>query len=87
MAKPKTIQEKQERIFPLTAQDIRNIVEFIIEAVKKGIPEDEIRETVDIMADKEIQRELKEAEKELREGRAKHFKTTEEAIAWLKSED
>jgi len=39
------------------------------------------------MQDKELVEKIKEAEREVREGRAKRFTSLEEAFKWLESED
>jgi len=66
---------------------MREILEFMEEAVKEGLSKKEIMSQIDLMLDKEAQKRIKQSEKEVKEGRAKRFKSAKEAIAWLHSEE
>ncbi len=62
------------------------ILEFMEEAVKEGLSKKEIMSQIDLMLDKEAQKRIKQSEKEVKEGKAKRFKSAKEAVAWLHSE-
>ena len=62
-----------------------DIFKFVIKAVRKGIPEDEIWATVEIMSSGELESSIRESERDIREGRARRFRTAKEAIDWLRS--
>jgi len=56
-----------------------------MKAVREGIPEDEIWATVEVMSSEELESSIRESEREIREGRARRFRTAKEAIDWLQS--
>jgi hypothetical protein len=62
-----------------------DIFRFVIKAVREGIPEDEIWATVEVMSSEELESSIRESEREIREGRARRFRTAKEAIDWLQS--
>lgn len=62
-----------------------DIFRFVIKAVKEGIPENEIWATVEVMSSEELESSIRESEREIREGRARRFRTAKEAIDWLQS--
>ena len=62
-----------------------DIFRFVIKAVREGIPENEIWATVEVMSSEELEASIRESEREIREGRARRFKTAKEAIDWLQS--
>jgi methanogenic corrinoid protein MtbC1 len=62
-----------------------DIFKFVMKAVRNGIPEDEIWATVEVMSSEELESGIRESEKEIREGRARRFRTAREAIDWLRS--
>lgn len=66
---------------------MRKMLEFMEEAVKEGLSKKEIMSQIDLMLDKEAQKHIKQSEKEIKEGKAKRFKTAKETIAWLHSEE
>lgn len=62
-----------------------DIFKFVMKAVREGIPEDEIWATVEVMSSEELESSIREGEREIREGRARRFRTAKEAIDWLQS--
>lgn len=62
-----------------------SMIRFAIEAGKKGIPEDEIVATLEVLGSRELREGLEEALKEMKKGKTIRFKNAEEAIAWLHS--
>ena len=62
-----------------------DIFRFVIKAVREGIPENEIWATVEVMSSEELESSIRESEREIREGRARRFRTAKEAIDWLQS--
>ena len=62
-----------------------DIFRFVMKAVREGIPEDEIWATVEVMSSEELESSIRESEREIREGRARRFRTAKEAIDWLQS--
>ena len=62
-----------------------DIFRFVMKAVREGIPEDEIWATVEVMSSEELESSIRESEREIREGRARRFRTAKEAIDWLRS--
>ena len=62
-----------------------DIFRFVMKAVREGIPEDEIWATVEVMSSEELESSIREGEREIREGRARRFRTAKEAIDWLQS--
>ena len=65
---------------------MKEILEFMEEAVKEGLSKEEIMSQIDLMLDKEAQKRIKQSEKEIKQGKAKRFKSAKEAISWLRSE-
>jgi len=61
------------------------MVRFVMQAMKKGIPEDEIWATLEVMSNKELQADIAEGLKEIREGKVMRFRSAKEALKWLKS--
>ena len=64
-----------------------SITSFIKEIRKKLVEIDELLETIEILQNKQLLEELKEAEKEVQEGKTKTFTNLEEAFKWLDSEE
>jgi hypothetical protein len=62
-----------------------DIFKFVIKAVREGIPEKEIWATIEVMSSAELESSIREGEREIREGRARRFRTAKEAIDWLQS--
>ena len=61
------------------------MVRFVMKAVREGVPEDEIWATLEVMASEELQADIAEGLKEIHEGRVMRFRSTKEALEWLKS--
>jgi len=61
------------------------MVRFVMKAMREGVPEDEIWATLEVMSSKELQTDVAESLKEIREGKVIRFKNTEEALKWLRS--
>ncbi|MCP8313311.1 MAG: hypothetical protein H3Z53_02905 [archaeon] len=66
---------------------IREIIEFMEEAVKEGLSRDEIMSQIDLILDKEAQKRIEQSVKDIKEHRVKRFKTTEELLEDLHSPD
>ena len=66
---------------------MKKILGFMEEAVKEGLSKKEIMSQIDLMLDKGTQKRIKQSEKDVKEGKAKRFKSAKEAIAWLHSEE
>jgi len=64
---------------------MKEILEFMEEAVKEGLSKEEIMSQIDLMLDKQAQKRIKQSEKEIKQGKAKRFKSAKEAISWLRS--
>ncbi|MBI2126216.1 MAG: hypothetical protein HYU02_02740 [Thaumarchaeota archaeon] len=64
---------------------MREILRFMEEAVKEGLNRKEIMSQIDLMLDMSAQRHIRQSEREIRQGKAKSFKSTGEAIEWLHS--
>ena len=69
----------------LDRERFEDIFRFVMKAVREGIPEDEIWATVEVMSSEELEFSIRESEREIREGRARRFRTAKEAIDWLQS--
>ena len=69
----------------LDRERFEDIFRFVMKAVREGIPEDEIWATVEVMSSEELEISIRESEREIREGRARRFRTAKEAIDWLQS--
>ena len=74
-----------ERRVILDRDRFEDIFRFVIKAVREGIPEDEIWATVEVMSSEELESSIRESEREIREGRARRFRTAKDAIDWLQS--
>ncbi len=61
------------------------MVKFVMKAMREGIPEKEIWATLEVMSSKELQTDIEESLKEIREGRVMRFRNTKEALKWLRS--
>lgn len=65
---------------------MKEVLEFMEEAVKEGLSREEILSQIDLMLDKEAQKRIKQSEREIKQGKARRFKSAKEAISWLRSE-
>jgi phage terminase small subunit len=72
-------------VLEIDKQTFEDMVRFIIKAVKEGIPEDEIWATLEILSSSQLQASINQGEEEIREGKARRFKTADEALEWLRS--
>ena len=61
------------------------MVRFVIKAMKDRVPEDEIWATLEVMSSKELQADIEKSLKEINKGKIMRFRTTKEALKWLKS--
>jgi len=61
------------------------MVRFVMKAMREGVPEDEIWATLEVMSSKELQTDIAESLREIREGKVMRFKNSEEALEWLGS--
>ena len=61
------------------------MIKFVMEAMKEGVPEDEIWATLEVMSSEELQADIDESLKEIREGKVMRFRSAKEALEWLKS--
>lgn len=66
---------------------MREIIEFMEEAVKEGLSRDEIMSQIDLIIDKEAQKRIEQSERDIKEHRVKRFKTAEELLEDLRSPD
>ncbi len=66
---------------------LRQMIEFMEEAVREGLTKEEITSQIDLMLDKGAQKRLKQSLKEIKEGRTKHFKDPKELIKDLHASD
>ncbi|MFY3740534.1 MAG: hypothetical protein HMLIMOIP_000973 [Candidatus Nitrosomirales archaeon] len=73
---------KVEQII-INKQKMREIIEFMQEAVKEGLGKEEIMSQINIMLDKDAQKRIKQSEREIKQGKAKRFKSSKHAISWL----
>jgi replicative DNA helicase len=65
---------------------LRQLVEFMEEAVKEGLTKEEIASQNDLLLDKAAQERLKHSARDIRAGRVKHFKSAKELIESLHSD-
>lgn len=65
---------------------MREILEFMEEAVREGLNREEIMSQIDLILDKDAKLRIRQSEKEIGQGKGRRFKTAKEAIAWLRSE-
>ena len=73
---------KAEQII-IDKKKMREIIEFMQEAVKEGLSPEEIMSQIDIMLDKDAQKRIKQSEREIKQGKVKRFKSSKQAISWL----
>ena len=66
---------------------MREIIEFMEEAVKEGLSRDEIVSQIDLILDKEARKKIEQSEKDIKEHCVKRFKTAEELLEDLHSPD
>ncbi len=66
---------------------LRQMVEFMEEAVKEGLTREEITSQIDLMLDKTAQKRLRQSMNEAKEGRVRRFKNPEDLIKDLHAPD
>ena len=69
----------------LDRSKFEEMIHFVIDAMRKGVPESEVWATLEVMSSKELQRDIESAKGELLRGEVKRFKSKDEAFAWLHS--
>ena len=66
---------------------MKEILKFMEEAVKEGLSREEIMSQIDLILDKEAQKNIRQSEREIEQDKGKSFKSAKEAIEWLHSEE
>ncbi len=61
------------------------MVRFVMKAIREGVPEEEIWATLEVMSNKELQADIAESLKEIREGKVMRFRNVQKALEWLKT--
>jgi hypothetical protein len=69
----------------LERDKFEEMIRFVIDAVRKGVPEKEVWATLEVMSSKELQSDIESAKGELLKGDVKRFKNIDDASAWLHS--
>lgn len=69
----------------LDRNKFEEMIHFVIDSMRKGVPEEEVWATLEVMSSKELQRDIESAKGELLRGEVKRFKSKDEAFAWLHS--
>ncbi len=64
---------------------LRELVEFMEEAVKEGLTKKEIASQIDLLLDKDARKRLKQSLRDLKEGRVRRFKGPKQLIEDLHS--
>jgi hypothetical protein len=61
------------------------MIRFVIDAMRNGIPENEVWATLEVMSSQDLQQDIESAKRELLRGELRRFKNKEEALEWLHS--
>jgi len=61
------------------------MIHFVIDAMRNGIPENEVWATLEVMSSQDLQQDIESAKRELLRGELRRFKNKEEALEWLHS--
>jgi len=61
------------------------MIRFVIDAMRNGIPENEVWATLEVMSSQDLQQDIESAKRELLKGELRRFKNKEEALEWLHS--
>ncbi len=69
----------------LERDKFEQMIRFVIDAMRKGVPEKEVWATLEVMSSKELQSDIESAKGELLKGDVKRFKNIDDASAWLHS--
>ncbi len=64
---------------------MKELVEFMEQAVREGLTKEEITSQVDLLLDEAARGRLEKALKEVRKGKVKHFKDPQELLKTLRS--
>ncbi|MGA2663978.1 MAG: hypothetical protein ABSF83_03455 [Nitrososphaerales archaeon] len=78
---------RAEQVIVTDRKTMKELVAFMEEALKEGLTRDEVTSQIDLMLDAPAGRRLDRSLKEARSGRALHFKTKEELLKALRSDD
>ncbi len=63
---------------------LKKIIEFMEQALKQGLSQEEIMNKIDLMLDKEAQKRIKQSIEEIKQGKATRFRSSKQAISWLR---
>jgi hypothetical protein len=63
----------------------QEMIRFVIDAMRNGIPENEVWATLEVMSSQDLQQDIESAKSELLRGELRRFKNKEEALDWLHS--
>lgn len=69
----------------LDRSKFEEMIRFVINAMRNGVPEKEVWATLEVMSSKELQSDIELAKGELLRGEVKRFKNKDKAFAWLHS--
>jgi len=61
------------------------MIRFVIDAMRNGIPENEVWATLEVMSSQDLQQDIESAKRELLRGELRRFRNKEEALEWLHS--
>jgi hypothetical protein len=75
---------KTEQIV-IDRETLKELVEFMEEAVREGLSKEEIRSQAGLMVDRDARLRLKKSLREVREGRTRHFRNSKELMDDLHS--
>lgn len=64
---------------------MKEMLKFMEEAVREDLNRKEIMSQIDLMLDRKAQRSIRQSEREIKQGKAKSFKSAQGAIEWLHS--
>lgn len=62
---------------------MREMIGFMEQAVKEGLSKEEIMSQIDLMLDKDAQKRLRQGQRDVKEGRVRHIKHSEDLLASL----
>jgi hypothetical protein len=69
----------------LSEPTFEEMIRFVIDAMRNGIPENEVWATLEVMSSQDLQQDIESAKRELLRGELRRFKNKEEALEWLHS--
>lgn len=73
-----------EALLPGKAR-FEEMIRFVIGAVRKGVPENEVWATLEVMSSEDLQQDIESAKRELLRGKLRRFRNKEDALEWLHS--